>query len=152
MVKPHEPGPLNTWGKRAAPLFAPLLTQAGIAQAVRHLETYLGVIQGKGGGTGWDLAAEVRVALAAIHRPAAVVIDVGGGSGDWTAALLDALPLARVLLLEPAGHALQRLIQRDLPRTIVIPAAAGDVASSAVLNTPRSDEMIASLHARRDNA
>ncbi len=57
MVKPHEPGALNTLGKRFAPRLTPLLTYPALAQAVRHLETYLGVIQGKGSGTGWDLDA-----------------------------------------------------------------------------------------------
>ena len=27
---------------------------------MRHLETYLAILQGKGSGTGWDLAAEVQ--------------------------------------------------------------------------------------------
>lgn len=151
MVKPHEPGFLNAAGKQAAPLLAPLLTNSALAQAVRHLETYLAVIQGKGSGTGWDLTSEVQAALAAIQRPDAVLIDVGGGHGDWTAALLHALPQARVLLLEPAAHLLDGLRQRNLSRTTVIPVAAGDQPGHALLHVPRSSETIASLHVRRDS-
>ena len=151
MGKPHEPGLLNTLGKRAAPLLTPLLTHPNLAQAVRHLETYLGVIQGKGSGTGWDLDAEVRAARAAIHRPDAVVIDVGGGRGDWTAALLEAVPMARVLLLEPSAPALDHLRARCLARTTVLPVAAGDQPGSAVLHVPRWDTAIASVHLRRDS-
>lgn len=151
MVKPHEPGIFNTVGKQAAPLLAPLLVHTAAAQAVRHLETFLAILQGKGSGTGWDLEAEVQVALAAIHRPQAVIIDVGGGRGDWTAALLQSLPLARALMLEPSPRFLEHLRQRRLPRTTVIPAAAGDAAGGALLHEPRSDETIASLHVRRDS-
>ncbi len=93
----------------------------------------------------------MRVALAAIHRPDAVVIDVGGGRGDWTAALLHALPMARVLMLEPSAPALHHLRERYLARTTVIPAAAGDHPGSAVLHVPRWDAAIASLHVRRDS-
>lgn len=151
MVKPHQPGVLNTLGKQAAPLLAPLLANAALAQAVRHLETYLAILQGKGSGTGWDLAAEVRIALAAIRRPNAAIIDVGGSRGDWTAAVLGALPAARVWLLEPSARALHQLAARGLPRTTVIPAAAGSQPGSALLFVPRSDEAIASLHRRRDS-
>ncbi len=56
-----------------------------------------------------------------------------------------------MLLLEPAARFLQQLAERGLPRTTVIPAAAGDAAHSAVLNVPRSGQMIASLHVRRDS-
>jgi FkbM family methyltransferase len=151
MVKPHEPGALNTLGKKAAPLLAPLLAHAAIARSVRHLETYLAIVQGKGSGTGWDLDAEVQAALATIRRPEAVLIDVGGSHGDWTAALLDALPLARVLLLEPSAPALRRLGDRNLPRTTVIPAAAGSQPGSAVLHVPHAEAAVASLHVRRDS-
>ncbi len=151
MVKPHEPGALNTLGKRAAPALAALLAYPVLAQAVRHLETYLGIIQGKGSGAGWDLQAEVQTALTAIHRPDAVIIDVGGGCGDWTAALLCALPLARVLLVEPSAPALHLLRQRSLARTTVIPAAAGDQPGRAELHVSHRDRAIASLHVRRDS-
>lgn len=151
MVKPHEPSTLNTWGKRAAPLLARLLAQAPVAEAVRNLETYLAIVQGKGSGTGWNLTAEVKVAVAAIRRPDAVIIDVGGNRGDWTAAVLQSLPLASVLLLEPSELALQHLRKRNLPRVTVIPAAAGDHLGSDVLHVPRSAEAIASFHIRRDS-
>jgi FkbM family methyltransferase len=151
MVKPHEPGLLNALGKRAAPRLAPLLAHGAAAQAVRHLETYLAILQGKGSGTGWDLAAEVQVALAAIRRPDAAIIDVGGGRGDWTAAMLASLPLAQVWLLEPSARALYHLAERGLPRTTVIPAAAGDQPGNALLLAPRSEQPIASLHRRRDS-
>lgn len=151
MGKPHEPGLLNSLGKRAAPRLTPLLTQPHLAQAVRHLETYLGVIQGKGSGTGWDLDGEVQAALAAIRRRDAVLIDVGGGRGDWTAALLQALPAARVLLLEPSPAALDQLRTRCLARATVLPVAAGEQPGSALLQVPRWDAAIASLHVRRDS-
>lgn len=151
MVRPHEPSLLNAAGKQTAPLLASLLSHAALAQAIRHLETYLAVIQGKGSGTGWDLTSEVQAALSVIQRPDAVVIDVGGGRGEWTAALVHALPLARALLLEPSARLLDDLRQRNLPRTIVIPAAAGDQPGAALLNVPGSGETIASLHVRRDS-
>lgn len=151
MAKPHEPGLLNTAGKWAAPYVAQLLSHGALAQAVRHLEAYLAILQGKGSGTGWDLAAEVQAALGVIRRPDAVLIDVGGGRGDWSAAVLHARPQARVLMLEPATPFLEDLRRRNLPRTTVIPAAAGDQPGSAVLHVPRSAETIASLHVRRDS-
>ncbi len=115
MVKPHEPGVLSALGKRAGPRLTSLLAHGPLARAARHLETYLGVIQGKGSGTGWDLAGEVRAAL----------------------------------LLEPSPAALEHLRQRSLPRTTVVPAAAGAAAGHALLHVPRSGDTIASLHARR---
>lgn len=151
MVKPHDPGFLNAAGKWAAPYLAPLLSHGALAQAVRHLETYLAIVQGKGSGTGWDLAAEVQTALAVIRRPDAVVLDVGGGRGDWSAAVLHARPQARIVMLEPSARLLEQLRRRNLPRTTVIPAAAGEQPGVAVLHVPRSDETIASLHARRDS-
>lgn len=151
MAKPYQPGVLNTMGKKAAPQLARLLTHVAVARTVRHLENYLAIVQGKGCGTGWDLAAEVEVALATISRPDAVIIDVGSNRGDWTAALLQSLPLARVLMLEPSPRALHNLRKRSLLHTTVIPVAAGDQPGAAVLYVPRSEEAIASLHVRRDS-
>lgn len=151
MVKPHGTRPPQRPGQASRARLAPLLAHGAAAQAVRHLETYLAILQGKGSGTGWDLAAEVQVALAAIRRPNAAIIDVGGGRGDWTAAMLASLPLAQVWLLEPSARALYHLAERGLPRTTVIPAAAGDQPGNALLLAPRSEQPIASLHRRRDS-
>ena len=65
---------------------------------VRLAATYLDILQGKGSGTGWDMAGEIHAALAFvqdIEEP--VIFDIGANHGEWTRGVWDALGKGRYM-------------------------------------------------------
>lgn len=84
MIKPHEAGAFNRIAKQLTPLVSLALANRRTEPLTRLLETYLAIVQGRGSGTGWDMAGEVRVATGFIHRDDAVVFDVGANMGEWS--------------------------------------------------------------------
>jgi FkbM family methyltransferase len=153
MIRPHHPRPLNRLGKSLAPLLTRAFMRGPLVQAVPLLETYLAIIQGKGSGTGWDLQGEVNVAVSHIHRPDAVILDVGANTGDWSVHLLQALgsPQCRIIQIEPSAHCCSILRALDLPQATCIEAAVGDRPGIATLYSPEPGSALASLYPRRDS-
>jgi FkbM family methyltransferase len=146
----HEAGLLGRWAKACAPALA---AAVGSRTAVRFAETYLAILQGKGAGTGWDLAGEARAAAAFLAgAPAPVVLDVGANYGQWAVAVDRAVGpgTARFFLCEPQEACQPAL--RALPlRAVLVPAAVSDRPGRAVLRTPGPGAGTASLFERRDS-
>ena len=135
--------------KKAAPgvaraIPAPLSRAAGI---------YLDVVQGKGSGTGWDMAGETAAdatVLAGTERP--TILDGGANYGQWARAINTVLsnPEARFFLFEPQEECQQSLHRSGLPNSVVIQAALGDHAGHAVLSGAAPGYGAASIYERHD--
>lgn len=152
MVKVHEAGALNFLAKKIAPFLSRLFMRGRLSTIPRLLETYAAIVQGKGSGTGWDIAGEIRAAVARIKNPHAVVFDVGANKGEWSKHMLRYLGEgSHIFQFEPALYCRNFLRKMDLPRTTLIEAAVGEAPGHAVLFSPNQGSGIASLHRRRDS-
>jgi FkbM family methyltransferase len=114
-------------------------------------ETAAALLQGKGAGSGWDLAAEVSAAVPFI-RAGATVFDVGANIGQWSRAVQAHVPDVRLYLFEPQ-EACARHLRNDgvkIDGATVVQAAVGEVEGSAHLHSPSHMAGNASLHDRKD--
>ncbi len=71
---------------RLAKKAAPSLARAIPSRLSRAASIYLDILQGKGSGTGWDMAGEAgadATALGRVARP--VIVDGGANFGQWAA-------------------------------------------------------------------
>ena len=78
-----------------------------------------------------------RLDLVPVPLDEGLIVDVGANDGGWSQAVLDAIPTARVLALEP-GEEPKRILQERFagnPRITVDGRAASDTTGRAVLNT-----------------
>ncbi len=97
---------------------------------------------GKGHGTK-SIAAEIGT-ITRLLGPGEVrlCVDIGGNVGNYTAALLQAFPAARVVTFEPSATNIAKLTDRfgSDARVTLVPAAVSDTAGSARLwaDTPGS--------------
>lgn len=152
MIKPHETGVFNRIAKQLTPLAALALANSHTAPLTRLLETYLAILQGRGAGTGWDLAGEVRVAASFIRRDDAVVFDVGANLGEWSNGLRRVLRTRRckIYQFEPSPTCVRALQLQCQPLTAITPMALADQPGVQILysSTPGSPQ--ASLTPRRD--
>jgi len=153
-MKSKQLGLLNNLGKAAAPLLTRIFMLGSLAKVMQLLESYLAFVQGKGAGAGWDIQTESSIAVSLIHRPDAIIFDVGAHHGKWSQHILRALGPSnkcRIFQFEPLQHNQTRLRSLDLPRTILVEAAVSDKSGIATLYTPDAWSPIASLHSRRDS-
>ena len=140
---------LSDLAKKAAP---------GIARAVpsrfsRAAGIYLDVVQGKGSGTGWDMAGETAAdatVLRGIARP--MILDGGANYGQWARSINAVLsnPNATFFLFEPQQACQEALRRIGLPNSTVIRAALGDQPGEAVLSGESPGYGAASIYDRRD--
>jgi FkbM family methyltransferase len=140
-------------GRASAPAAVALLEWTRASRFVGNAVRYLNVLQGLGGGSGWNVAGETRAmttALRGLERP--VIIDGGANWGAWTRAVNAALdaPRARYFLIEPQS-ACQEVI-RNLPvkDLTIVQAALGAVAGAGVISARLPGFPAASLYQRRD--
>jgi FkbM family methyltransferase len=153
-VQVHEAGALARWAKSWAPGLSRLATAGVAGTATGFAETYLAILQGKGSGTGWDLAGETRAAAAFLHDVASpVVLDMGANRGQWTTALHRTLrnDLARFYLCEPQRACQPQLAALAVPGATVIAAAVGERPGQATIMATVSGAGSASLFERRDS-
>ena len=78
-----------------------------------------------------------RLDLVPVPLDEGLIVDVGANDGGWSQAVLDAIPTAKVLALEP-GEEPKRILQERFagnPRITVDGRAASDTTGRAVLNT-----------------
>jgi FkbM family methyltransferase len=140
---------LSDLAKKAAP---------GIARAVpsrfsRAAGIYLDVVQGKGSGTGWDMAGETAAdatVLRGIARP--MILDGGANCGQWARSINAVLsnPNATFFLFEPQQACQEALRRIGLPNSTVVRAALGDQPGEAVLSGESPGYGAASIYDRRD--
>ena len=139
--------------KRFTPYLSRSLIGSRIFPLIPLLEIYLAMLQGKGAGSGWDLHAETKVAAMFIHRPDAVVFDVGANKGEWSLGLLKALGGEHVqfFLFEPAVSCQQYLQALNLPKVTYINAALGAKVEHTILYSPMPSSPLASMYQRNDS-
>ena len=75
-------------------------------------------------------------ALKAILPPDPLVLDVGACKGEFTAALLEAIPKAKAILFEPTKTNARKLLERfhDNPRVKILECALGNLEGDGVFH------------------
>lgn len=156
---------LQQAGRSLAPFLARIFLRRPFVKPLALLESYVAFIQGKGSGGGWDIQGEARVASRYIHRPDAVVFDVGAHHGEWSREVLKLLgpkTRCRLFQFEPLHYNQSVLCSLNLPRTTIIEAAVSDGPGTATLYALDAQSPIAahdplpawshvpSLHRRRE--
>jgi FkbM family methyltransferase len=136
--------------KFVVPAAVTFLSSKRAQSAISLSETAIALLQGKGSGSGWDIAAEITAAMKFI-RHGCTVFDIGANKGDWSRAIYNKLNGAvRLVLFEPQeacfGH-LETLVSNG---AILIKAAVGDRDGNSILYSPGDAAGNASLHKRND--
>jgi FkbM family methyltransferase len=132
---------------------APSLARAIPSRLSRAAGIYLDVVQGKGSGTGWDMAGESAAdasVLRGIARP--IILDGGANYGQWASSINAVLsnPDATFFLFEPQQACQETLQGIGLPHSTVIRAALGDQPGDAVLSGASPGYGAASIYERHD--
>ena len=149
IMKLNTPGKLNRIGKLITPTLGRMVATRRATGLIELSSAYLNCLIGKGSGTGWDKGEELAAARM-IQRKNPVILDMGANQGDWTSEVQRLIGThGRWLLVEPSAECCARL--RKLPGIEVIEAAVGEQAGKAVLYTPGNENILASLHERRDS-
>jgi FkbM family methyltransferase len=141
---------LNRMGKAMAPWLSRIATSRALLRMSRYAEAYLGILLGKGSGTGWDMDGEITAACTALTTPEPLIFDVGANQGDWSRALLKKLPRARIVMFEPAAGCQSHLQSLISERVQLVPCAVGSEPGTAQLWSSSETDGAASLHPRKD--
>jgi FkbM family methyltransferase len=151
MTEPEQigQGPLGRLAKIAAPRLSGIVP----VKAARLLGLYSDVLQGKGSGTGWDIAREAHsdaAALNGVSQP--VIADAGANQGQWALAMSRVLTgrNPKFLLFEPQSTCQEALSLLAIPDCTVVHAALGDTPGKALLHADAAGSGIASLYERHD--
>jgi FkbM family methyltransferase len=115
---------------------------------LRGIERFAQKHQGKGWGA---FTVDHEAAIAAKHLSLnSVVIDVGGNIGDWSAAIIDRVKVARLIIIEPDTGNCTKLRNRfsDTVGVEVVEAALSSSNGTAALYSDRPGSGLASLHKR----
>jgi FkbM family methyltransferase len=115
------------------------------------VEAYLGILLGKGAGSGWGLDTEIDAALSTIHVSEPLIFDVGANCGLWSLEMQARLPDARFVLFEPQAACRAAITAHGMSSWDVIGKAASSASGTASLYAPSAASGIASLHERRDS-
>jgi len=152
MSKIYHNSFLNTAGKMVAPALSILFNRRPFIFLISALTNYLAFIQGKGAGTGWDMAAETKSALSHINRDDAVVFDVGANIGKWSVSLRNSIaPSCKLYQFEPTKKCTDVLEAMQLKNTKLIKSAVGAKAGKMMIYTNDQISTISSFHVRRDS-
>ena len=154
MIDPKQPDLLSKIGKPVASLLSRILMTGSLAKVIRLSESYLAFVQGKGAGTGWDIQGEASIAALHVHRPDAIIFDVGAHHGKWSQQILEALGptnRCRIYQFEPLPLNQTKVRSLNLPRTTLVEAAVSDKSGIGTIYTPDAWSPVASLHWRRDS-
>jgi FkbM family methyltransferase len=146
----HKPSLANRWGKRAAKPLSRVTCSELLYAPSRMFDAYLNFLHGKGSGAGWDLHEEVGAAVRLIQNKQPVLFDVGANVGDWSAAMVQAIPEATVFMFEPSPGCQAEIRRKSIPKSKLFPCAIGEVAGELPLFVSSETDASASLHARRD--
>jgi len=123
--------------------------------ACRAGERLAAALQGKGAGSGWDLAGEVRAAASLIHTNCPVILDAGAHCGEWSLLLnrsLERRGLAgRFYLIEPSPTCLCQLNALPQKNLSVHGTALGRTTGKVLLYEPTPGSLLSSLHTRKDS-
>lgn len=137
-------------GKFLLPVAANLLASTRAQSTISLGETAVAMLQGKGSGSGWDIAAELTAALNFI-RHGSTVLDVGANRGDWARGIHKQLNGdVRLFLFEPQEACFAHLETLTGNGTVLIKAAVGETDGQSILYSPGDGWGNASLHVRKD--
>lgn len=151
-MKPHEQTVLNKIGKALAKPLSHVVANSVTESPARLAEAYWCILHGKGAGTGWCIEAEINAAKTLIHTESPIVFDVGANIGEWAFLIHQAYPEASLFMFEPQPKCQERIRERHIPKSILVPKAVSSTADQTVkLFTPGSTDGLASLHQRRDS-
>jgi FkbM family methyltransferase len=126
-MEAHSAGRIGNAGKRAAPFLARGLNTSWLRNPVRLAGTYLDILQGRGSGTGWDMAGEVSAAMAFLKGSAnPVIFDVGANHGEWTRGIWQALGTGRYYAYEPQSACQVSLASLQIPSLTIVQSGMSD--------------------------
>jgi FkbM family methyltransferase len=140
-----------TVAKAAVPRAASCLRSARAQSVIALGEAAFALLQGKGSGSGWDIAGEAAAALRFIPVDS-VVFDVGANKGDWARHISEKLDgNLRLYLFEPQEACLGHLKALESNGAVLINSAVGERDEVSTLYSPDDGAENASLHRRRDS-
>jgi FkbM family methyltransferase len=152
-VNIHQPSFFNRTAKSAAPMLSKFLMRPPMSRGLRVLSIYLEILQGKGSGAGWDMTAEVDVALRFIPEGDATVFDVGANRGHWSRDIRARRPgvRTRVVQFEPSTTCQETLRSSQDADTTIIGKAVGETSGEVTFFVPEPGSGISSVHRQRDS-
>jgi FkbM family methyltransferase len=136
--------------KRLLPGTASLLSSETAQSAIQYGEMAAAMLRGKGAGSGWDIAGEIRAAMK-FMKPGATVFDVGANLGEWSKAIEQALGRdVGIYLFEPQPTCCEQLKTLFPIGATLTQAAVSQSSGKGPLYTPGGTAGNASLHVRKD--
>jgi FkbM family methyltransferase len=151
-VEPHTAGGVGRLGKRIAPALAHVVNMKGMRDPARLIGIYLDILQGKGSGTGWDLAGEVSAALAFLEGiPDPIIFDIGANHGDWALGIWRALGHGRYFAYEPQESCLSDLMDISIPNLTITQKAVSDQGGEINLYSDKAGSGLASFYERYES-
>jgi len=152
-VNIHQPSFFNRAAKSAAPALSRFLMRPPVSRGLRMLSIYLEILQGKGSGAGWDMTAEVDVALRFLPEGDATVFDVGANRGHWSRDVRARRPAVRtrIFQFEPSTTCQETLRASQHAETTIIGKAVGETAGNVTFFVPEPGSGISSVHRQRDS-
>lgn len=149
MIKVHDLKYSRAFAKAIIPSLGRFVGGRYAQSALSVIEVGAQILQGKGSGTGWDLAAEYRAAARYISE-GSVVFDVGANMGEWTRAVLPLRPRA-VYMFEPQPSCIEKYLRpMESAQCTVVDRALGDREGEIDFYSPHDDAGNASMYDRRD--
>jgi FkbM family methyltransferase len=78
------------------------------------------MIQGKGTGSGWDIASEISAAASLVKTTTPVLLDIGANFGVWSRQMLELFPgWSKLILVEPQLACLDSLARINFPNKAI---------------------------------
>lgn len=141
-------------GKATAQMLSPAIRRMRLHPALSSLEMYCAFLGGKGAGSGWDHAGEIRAVADKISSENPVIFDVGANNGTWSRSLSLVLGSrnARFFLFECAPYCVEILRQRidSITNARLLDVAVSSACGEASMFCPDQGSGLASLHERHD--
>jgi FkbM family methyltransferase len=149
----HKKRILGGVAKSVLPLVAGISMNPFSRHLIRYCELGSNLIQGKGTGSGWDLASEVSVAASLVKTRAPTLLDIGANFGAWSKLMLELFPhCLKLILVEPQPQCVDSLSRINFPNKLIYPCAVSDRKGEMNFFTPERKQgwAAASLFERRD--
>ena len=150
-MKVSDPSLFNKVGKLLAPPLSFIVANSVTANFTNLLEAYLGILLGKGSGTGWGIDTEIAAVKFAINRSNAIVFDVGANRGEWSSLCHKLYLQANFFLFEPQPACQKIILDLNIPNSILIPKAVSSKTTQVELYSDSPTSGIASLYQRQES-
>ena len=150
-MEPHSAGFVGRLGKKVAPRLASAANAKIMRNPVRLMAIYLDILQGKGSGTGWDMAGEVASAAAfleGLSEP--IIFAIGANHGEWTQGVWNALGRGRYFAYEPQQACQASLKDCRVPDLTITQSAISNQSGEIDLHTDHAGSGLASFYMRSE--